>query len=137
MSSTKTVEYLSRYKGFDSPGRRDPEKFTGTHQQPIVSYPSMYTRRMPGDIGWMPPECNEREWARKNGASELSSADTRHKRVDGMAMHDAHQQIKHQFLKLPGQHTSDFLRACQRSGAASQSPLSPTKMGALSPKTYR
>uniref|UniRef100_A0A7S0QZL8 Uncharacterized protein n=1 Tax=Pyramimonas obovata TaxID=1411642 RepID=A0A7S0QZL8_9CHLO len=134
MTSNKTVEFLKRYKGLDGGApRKDASRFIGTHQEPLPTYPSMYKRRMPGDIGW---NVEEGERGRKKSEGESTSSTdcplTRHCKVDGIGTLDAHQKTLHQFLRLPGQHTSDFLRECQRTGSVKMALPRP---GPLSPKT--
>eukprot|EP00976_Prorocentrum_cordatum_P008947 178222-Prorocentrum_minimum.AAC.1 len=117
MTSNKTVEFLKRAQpvpicifpaadtlgfvgkaakngGIDGSAPRNFSQFIGTHREPLPTYPSMYKRRMPGDIGW---NVQEGERGRKNAEGEsISDADsplTRHCKIDGIGTLDAHQKV--------------------------------------------
>lgn len=80
-------------------------------------YPTMYTRRMPGDIGFNLGNA-EHANAAASGATALSAIASRtHNRTAGACSLGADQQMRHQFLQLPGMHSADFLRHTTRAGA--------------------
>eukprot|EP00241_Pyramimonas_parkeae_P009903 CAMPEP_0114235708 /NCGR_PEP_ID=MMETSP0058-20121206/6401_1 /TAXON_ID=36894 /ORGANISM="Pyramimonas parkeae, CCMP726" /LENGTH=132 /DNA_ID=CAMNT_0001347501 /DNA_START=247 /DNA_END=645 /DNA_ORIENTATION=+ len=124
MSNAKTVQWLSRYKG--NHNTKAPEEYVGTAYEVAPKYPTMYQRTLPGDIGWN-HEANEHRFAATNKTTNLSTiADRRHNLHDGIGTSTSNMAVKHQFMRLPGKHSSDFMRAA--SGARG----TPTHSGKVS-----
>lgn len=108
---------MGRAQGHADKAKPDAE-YIGTAFQVTPKYPTMYTRSMPGDIGFNVGNA-EHANAAASGATALSTIASRtHNRTAGLCAADADQQMRHLFLQLPGMHSSDFLRHTARAGAA-------------------
>ena len=104
MSDPKTVEVLSRYKA----ARRLSQEHNGTHLEESPKYPSFYSGR-----GLEPRDtANTVGFLHSKGISSESTtdSDTRFHRTNGIAMNHIENEVKNQFMKLPG-FTAGYLGA--------------------------
>ena len=98
MSDPKTVEVLSRYK---ASAKKGPQEHNGTHLEESPKYPSFYAgrglepRESANTIGFL----HSKEHLQKE--SEIET-ETRHYRTSGIAMKQVENEVKNQFMKLPG-----------------------------------
>ncbi|QDZ17834.1 hypothetical protein HOP50_01g03410 [Chloropicon primus] len=99
MSDAKTVEVLSRYKA--DAKRAGPQEYNGTHLEESPKYPSFYSGR-----GLDPREsANTVGFMHSQGISQKDSSTEsggRHHRTSGIAMKQVENEVKNQFMKLPG-----------------------------------
>ena len=96
MSDPKTVEVLSRYK---ADAKRAPQEYNGTHLEESPKYPSFYSgrglepRESASTVGFMHTQ------GIKDSPTE---SDTKFHRTSGIAMKQVENEVKNQFMKLPG-----------------------------------
>ena len=127
MSDSKTVEVLSRYKG----AKMSPQEHNGTHLEESPKYPSFYSgrglepRELANSVGFL-TEMHSKEIKQNEAKVE---SETRFHRTYGIAMKHVENEVKNQFMKLPG-FTGGYLGATtKQSFTASRFRMNQTRRG--------